>query len=246
LFFAACGKHSRAMTSDNISTLSPHKLRRIGVIGDIHCEHRRLEAALQFFQTEAAGQLDMVCAVGDIVDGPGDPNRTVALLQQYRVVTVRGNHERWLMTNEMRGLPDAQTRFDFDALAWVYLNRLPFSLKFETVAGRMLLCHGLGEDDMGGVWPFDDLMTLHSNYPLWRLAATKEFAFVVNGHTHHRLVRSFGEMTIINAGTLYRKHNPCFCLADFENSTVQYFDVDGDGSIEIAEQFPIPPKTNFE
>ncbi|MEP7340656.1 MAG: metallophosphoesterase [Acidobacteriota bacterium] len=232
------------MAQDNPSTLPPHKLRRIGVVGDIHCEDRRLEAALQFFQTEP---LDMVCAVGDIVDGPGDPNRTVALLQQHRVVTVRGNHERWLMTNEMRGLPDAQTRFDFDALAWVFLNRLPFSLKFETVAGRMLLCHGIGEDDMGGVWPFDNPLTLHSNYPLWRLAATGEFAFIVNGHTHYRLVRSFpapdGQMTIINAGTLYRKHNPCFCIADFENGFVQYFDVDGEGRIETAEQFPLPQKT---
>ncbi len=243
LFFTACGKHSRVMTQDNAPANQSPKLRRIGVIGDIHCEDRRLEAALQFFQTEP---LDLVCAVGDIVDGPGDPNRTVALLDQYRVVAVRGNHERWLMKNEMRGLPDAQTRFDFDALAWVYLNRLPFSLKFETVAGRLLLCHGLGEDDMGGVWPFDDLFTLHSNYPLWKMVATREFAFVVNGHTHQRLVRTFGEMTIINAGTLYRKHHPCFCIADFENSSVQYFNVDGEGRIEVAEQFPIPPKTIIE
>ena len=231
------------MAPGSVPNPPPHKLRRIGVIGDIHCEDRRLEAALQFFQTAPLGPLNLVCAVGDVVDGPGDPNRTIELLEQYRVVTVRGNHERWLMKNEMRGLPDAQTRFDFDALAWVFLNRLPLSLTFETVAGRMLLCHGLAEDDMGGVWPFDDLMTLHANYPLWRLAATREFAFVVNGHTHHRLVRTFGEMTIINAGTLYRKHKPCFCIADFENSFVQYFDVDGEGRIETAERFPIPPKT---
>lgn len=228
------------MTQDNAPANQSLTLRRIGVIGDIHCEDRRLEAALQFFKAQP---LDLVCAVGDIVDGPGDPNRTLALLSEHCVVAVRGNHERWLMKNEMRGLPEAQTRFDLDALAWVYLNRLPLLRKFETVAGRMLLCHGLGDDDMGGVWPFDDLFALHSNYPLWRLAATKEFAFVVNGHTHHRSVRSFGEMTIINAGTLYRKHNPCFCIADFEAGAVQFFNVDGEGRIEQAEEFPLPPKT---
>jgi predicted phosphodiesterase len=222
------------------------KLRRIGVLGDIHCEHRRLEAALQFFQSASAGALDLVCAVGDLVDGPGDPNRTIELLQQHRVVTVRGNHERWLMKNEMRGLPDAQTRFDFNALAWVFLNNLPLWLRFETVAGRMLLCHGLGEYDMGGVWPFDDTLTLHSNVALWQLVNAREFAFVVNGHTHRRLVRTFGEMTIINAGTLYRKHAPCFCIADFEQSFVQFFNVEGDGSIEVAEQYPLPPKSHIE
>lgn len=231
------------MTPDTAQPHSVQKLRRIGVLGDIHCEDRRLESALQFFQTQS---LDLICAVGDLVDGPGDPNRTIALLQQHRVFTVCGNHERWVMKNEMRGLPHAQTRFDFDALAWVYLHRLPTLLEFETVEGRMLLCHGLGEDDMAGVWPFDDLMTLHANLPLWTLAATKKYAFVVNGHTHHRLVKSFGEMTIINAGTLYRKHNPCFCVADFENGFVQYYNVDADGQIETAEQFPLPPKTNLE
>lgn len=229
------------MNTDDIARKNP--LKRIGVLGDIHCENARLAAALQFFQTQ---NLDMICAVGDIVDGPGDPNLTIELLQQHRVVAVRGNHERWLLKNEMRGLPDAQTRFDFNALSWVYINNLPAQLKFETIAGRMLLCHGLGADDMAGVWPFDDTMTLHSNYALWRLVNSEEFAFVVNGHTHQRLVISFGEMTIINAGTLYRKHKPCFCVADFERSFAQYFNVDSDGEIETAEVFPLPPKTNLQ
>ncbi len=224
-------------------TALKHPLKRIGVLGDIHCENARLAAALQFFQTQ---NLDMICAVGDMVDGPGDPNQTIELLQQHRVVAVRGNHERWLLKNEMRGLTDAQTRFDFSALSWVYLNNLPLRLKFETVAGRMLLCHGLGADDMAGVWPFDDTLTLHSNLALWQLVNSEEFAFVVNGHTHHRLVISFGEMTIINAGTLYRKHKPCFCIADFEQSSAQYFNVDAEGGIETAEVFPLPPKSNFQ
>ncbi len=226
------------MTTDYAASKSP--LKRIGVLGDIHCEDIRLAAALQFFQTQ---NLDMVCSVGDLVDGPGDPNRTIELLRLFNVVTVRGNHERWLMKNEMRGLPESQTRFDFDALAWVFLNRLPIELEFDTVAGRMLLTHGLRGDDMGGVWPFDNELTLHSNYPLWMMIASKKFAFVVNGHTHRRLVRGFGEMTIINAGTLYRKHDPCFCITDFEQLAVQYFNVDAEGRIETAEQISLPTKT---
>ncbi|MBS1788844.1 MAG: metallophosphoesterase family protein [Acidobacteria bacterium] len=237
MFYVACGKHS-GVTVDDMAFKPP--LKRIGVLGDIHCEDVRLAAALQFFQTQ---NLDLVCSVGDLIDGLGDPNRTIELLQQFRVVTVRGNHERWLMKNEMRGLPEAQSRFDFEALAWVFLNRLPIELEFETAAGRMLLTHGLRGDDMGGVWPFDDAMTLHSNYPLWTMVASKQFAFVVNGHTHRRLVRSFGEMTIINAGTLYRKHDPCFCIADFEQLVVQYFNVDAEGRIATAEQFSLPEKT---
>lgn len=234
MFSAACGKHSR------VTTDKTQPLKRIGVLGDIHCEDVRLAAALSFFQTQS---LDLICAVGDLVDGPGDPRRTVELLRQFQVVTVRGNHERWLLKNEMRGLPDAQTRFDFTALDWAFLNQLPLWLQFETVAGRMLLCHGLGADDMAGVWPFDNSLTLHANLVLWQLVNAGKFQFVVNGHTHHRLVRSFGELTIINAGTLYRKHSPCVCIADFEQLTVQYFNVDAEGRLETAEQFPLPTKT---
>ncbi len=237
--FAPCGKRLLVTTTE-ISSKLP--LKRIGVLGDIHCEDVRLAAALDFFQTQS---LDMVCSVGDIVDGPGDPNRTIELLKQFEVVTVRGNHERWLVRSEMRGLPEAQTRFDFDALAWVFLNRLPIELEFETVAGRMLLTHGLRGDDMGGVWPFDNELTLHSNYPLWMMVASKKFAFVVNGHTHRRLIRTFGEMTIINGGTLYRRDDPCFCIADFEQLVVNYFNVDAEGRIESAERFPLPSKSNL-
>lgn len=215
-------------------------LRRIGLLGDIHCEDIRLAAALEFLQAQP---LDLVCAVGDLVDGPGDPHCTIDLLRQFQVVTVRGNHERWLLKNEMRGLPDAQTRFDFTALDWAFLNQLPMWLTFETVAGRLLLCHGLGADDMAGVWPFDNSLTLHANLALWQLVNSAKFQFVVNGHTHHRLVRSFGELTIINAGTLYRKHNPCFGIADFDQLNVQFFNVDAQGRIEAAEQFPLPIKT---
>ena len=73
-------------------------LRRIGILGDIHCEDGRLAAALEFLQTQ---QLDLICAVGDIVDGPGDVNRTIDLLHEYQVIAVRGNHERWLFAGEI-------------------------------------------------------------------------------------------------------------------------------------------------
>jgi putative phosphoesterase len=223
----------------NAPPINTQTLRRIGVIGDIHCEDRRLAAALEFLQAQS---LDLICAVGDIIDGPGDPNRTITLLEQHRVVAVRGNHERWMVRNEMRGLPNAQSRFDFDALAWAFLNQLPLTRRFETVAGSMLLCHGLGDDDMAGVSPFDNTLMLHANIALWRLVNAGEYAFVINGHTHQRMVWTFGNLTIINAGTLYRKHHPCFCLVNFVQSFVQFFNVDAEGGITEAERFELPVK----
>ena len=220
----------RAVTIDSINT---GKLRRIGVLGDIHCEDGRLETALRFFKDQ---QLDLICSVGDIVDGPGDPNRTVELLIENDVVCVRGNHERWLAKSEMRGLPDANTFFDFKLSAWEFVTKLPTQRRFETVAGTMLLCHGLGEYDMGGVWPFDNALTLHTNHALWSLVNLREYDFVINGHTHRRLVQSFDDLTIINAGTLFREHAPCCLIVDFEGGEARYFNLPGEGRIEEAER----------
>ncbi|MBI1766213.1 MAG: metallophosphoesterase family protein [Acidobacteria bacterium] len=225
---------------------NPKLLRRIGLLGDIHCEDGRLAAALAFFQTQ---QLDLVCAVGDLVDGPGDVNRTIELLRAHQVIAVRGNHERWLFAGEMRSLPEVTSRFDLRSSAWEYLPQLPTLRRLETVAGRALLCHGLGADDMAGVWPADDVLRIHSNYPLWQLVSRREYRFVLNGHTHQRLVRSFGEagdeLTIINAGTLYRQHRPCVCVADFGAGTVQFFDLvaelaAGQFNLVAAETFRFP------
>ncbi len=222
------------MTVDK--TGNNERLRRIGVLGDIHCEDGRLETALEFFKTR---RLDLVCAVGDIVDGPGDPNRTVELLIENGVVCVRGNHERWLAKREMRGLPDASTYFDFKMHSWEFVTKLPLWRKFETVAGTLLLCHGLGDDDMAGVWPFDNVLTLHSNYALWRLVNSADFDFVVNGHTHHRLVQRFDHLTLINAGTLYREHRPCCCIVDFEAGVVEYFNLPGEGKVVEVEKIQL-------
>ncbi len=220
-----------------MSTQTQDKLRRIGLLGDIHCEDQLLETALNFMQT---AQLDLVCAVGDIVDGPGNANRAIELLVAHQVLAIRGNHERWLFAGEMRGLTDANSRFDLNAASWEFLPRLPVQRSLETVTGRALLCHGLAEDDMAGVWPDDTPLTLHSNIQLWRLVNSRKYEFILNGHTHNRMVRSFDHLTIINAGTLYRKHSPCFCIADFEAGFVRFYNFGFDGKAVEADLFHLP------
>ncbi|MBO0863202.1 MAG: metallophosphoesterase family protein [Chloracidobacterium sp.] len=208
-------------------------MRRVGVLGDIHCEDGRLETALRFFET--AG-LDLTCAVGDIVDGPGDPNRAIELLIEHGVECVRGNHERWLIKDEMRDLPDSNIYSDLKMSSLEFVKKLPLCRKFETVAGVALLCHGIGEYDMAGVWPEDDILKLHSNYALWKLVNLREYDFVINGHTHRRLVRKFDGLTMINAGTVFRMHDPCCLIVDFEARVAEYFNLPGEDKIVEAER----------
>ena len=223
----------RSVTVDNVKTGG---LRRVGVLGDIHCEDGRLETALRFFE---AVRLDLICSVGDIVDGPGDPNRAIDLLIEHDVACVRGNHERWLLKGEMRDLPDSNTYFDLKTSSLEFVKRLPMWLKFETAAGAMLLCHGLGEYDMAGVRPGDDKLTLLSNDALWELVYSQEYDFVISGHTHRRLVQKFDDLTLINAGTLFRKHDPCCLVVDFDAGVAEYFNLPGEDKIVEAEKIEL-------
>ena len=73
-------------------------LSLVGLLGDIHAEDRLLEQALGVFRE--TGVTDVLC-VGDVVDGEGDPNRCFDLLQDHGVICVAGNHERWMLSNDI-------------------------------------------------------------------------------------------------------------------------------------------------
>lgn len=86
--------------------------------------------------------------MGDVVDGPDDPDACTALLRSHGVATVRGNHDRWVLDGVLRDLPDAHA---LDALAPEtvgYLRSLPGSLEIELAGGPdILVCHGLLDNE---------------------------------------------------------------------------------------------------
>ncbi len=216
--------------------LSTRPITRAGLLGDLHAEDAALSLALRVFADEG---VDRVLAVGDICDGPGDVDRCCALLAEANAAVVRGNHERWLLAGTMRELPDATLTLGAEARA--YLAGLPVTMRMETVAGELLLCHGLGDDDMGSVDP-DDWYSVAHDERLHELLAREEPLVVVNGHTHRRLVWCKEQVSLLNAGTLYRNHDPCFAIVDFGVREVTYFDLRSRGARAIrGEAVPIPP-----
>jgi predicted phosphodiesterase len=66
-------------------------LRRLGVIGDVHCESATLGRVLGVL---GSMNLDVILCVGDLVDGPGDADATLRMLQARGVECVAGNHDR--------------------------------------------------------------------------------------------------------------------------------------------------------
>src|SRR5882724_11084143 len=152
------------------------------------------DEALEF----ALGELKTLGAetllqVGDIADGPGDLSRSIALLRE--------------------AAPGALT----------YLMDLPVTREFRSPRGHVLLCHGLGTNDMAGVKPDHEGYDITSNTELQQLIMERRYRFVLNGHTHRAMLRTFGPLSIINAGTLLRDGERCFTFIDFERGELVRF-----------------------
>lgn len=221
-------------------------MKRIGYLGDIHAEDERLEIALQKLSLE---NVDIIVAVGDIVDGLGDIERTVALLRDYGVSGVRGNHDRWFLSDQVRELPDAHERHQVSPLVVEWLAALPPMIELPTAAGNVLVCHGLGLDDMASIKPWDDLITIRENLSFRKLCRGSSAKFIINGHSHMRMVRTIEDRVVINAGALCRDHDPSFGLVDFETSTVYVWTIAPDcsyGEIERILFDESPPSTRRE
>jgi predicted phosphodiesterase len=210
---------------------------RLGLIGDIHAEDELLERILRFL---ARSSVRNVFAVGDVADGIGSLERCRELLVAHQVLTVRGNHDRWLVDGTLRELPDAMPVEALSDASREFLRSLPAMAEILTPHGLALLCHGLGTNDMAELKPDDEGYALSSNLVLQNLLAQKTYAFVLNGHTHQAMVRHLGGLTIINAGTLRRGDRPCLAVVDFEQGFAELWQFDA-GQMEprAVGSFPL-------
>ncbi|MEG4207720.1 metallophosphoesterase family protein [Microcoleus sp. Pol7_A1] len=205
----------------------------IGVIGDIHAEEQLLEKTVAFLNSQ---KVDKILCVGDIVDGSGDANQCCNILKREEILVVLGNHDRWLLKNEMRNLKEATQPDSLSVISQSFLSSLPSTIEFPTPHGLALLCHGIGENDMARLTPGDYGYAIEVNIDIQNLIRGRKYRYVINGHTHYKMVRHFGNLTIINAGTLKYEHEPGFLVIDFVQQFVQFYKFFENAGIEEAER----------
>jgi predicted phosphodiesterase len=208
---------------------SPLVHTRIGVVGDIHTEADVLAWALDVLHAQ---KVERIFATGDIVDGPqhgAGVVRACKLLRDADVLTVQGNHDRWLLDNDRRDFPDATFLDEIDAETKAFLQKLPRSLEIMTPLGLMLFGHGLGIDDMAGVYPYDHGPALSDNVQLQALLHARHYQLVLSGHTHRRMVRKVDNVYFINAGAIKVTREPCCLVLDFNLRKATFYDYAADG-----------------
>jgi predicted phosphodiesterase len=210
------------------------RVTRVAAIGDIHTEDATLARVLAFLADQrpdsidaidAVDSIDAIVAVGDIVDGPGDPDRCCELLIRHGVSCVRGNHDRWFREDRFHDLPDKTRRDQLSPRHRRFIDELPATRSFDTPGGKLLVCHGVGADDMNFLRPDDHGYALDSNVELQALIANGEYRYMLGGHTHRHMVRRFGELVVINAGTLHRDFPQCVAVLDFGCDSFVFHDI---------------------
>ncbi|HEX4354735.1 MAG TPA: metallophosphoesterase family protein, partial [Polyangiales bacterium] len=207
----------------------PFVQTRIGVIGDIHTEAGILAWAIDQLREQ---RVQRIFATGDIADGPQHGEGVIEscrLLRQFDVLTVLGNHDRWMLDNERRDFPDATFVDELNEPTRAYLQSLPVSLDIMTPSGLMVLGHGLGDDDMAGLYPHDHGPALSDNVVLQTLLRGSHYQLVLSGHTHRRMVRKLDGVTFINAGSIKSNREPCCLILDFVERIAKFIDYAADG-----------------
>lgn len=201
---------------------SPAPLRRFAALGDLHAEDARLEKILIWLSGQ---RVDALLSVGDIVDGAGSLDRCVALLAARAAIVVRGNHERWLLEDPFACQPQFIAP---DSLA--FISALPVSRRLPTVRGDLLLCHGVGDNDMVRLHPEHQETSRAATNALDILLAEPTLRLVVAGHTHRRMVRRFERtdgppLVFINPGTVHRGYPGSFAVVDLDRGEVEFYEV---------------------
>ena len=175
-------------------------MHRIGIIGDLHAEHERLELALEYLNGVG---VDAIICTGDIPDGRGNLDRCCELLRQAHVLSVAGNHDRWFLQDKVRHVDSAHLRHEARAETVAYIEQLPKTRILCTSAGSLILCHGMLDDDLAKIWPGSENASSRCSAALDELLAEPDPPrFIVNGHMHFRTVIDFPNTQVINAGTL--------------------------------------------
>ena len=228
-------------------------IHRAGLIGDVHGQLPALRAALAFLKTQPG--LDVLLCTGDLPERNSDSLTDIAvqcakILDEEGVLTVRGNHDRWKLSD-----------LGADDPGFVFLASLPTTRDFSTPLGPAMLCHGLGRDDMNGLGR-DDMNGLGRDdmNGLYRdthghdrirhqIGLAKLMAFesiyphrlLIAGHTHQRMVARFGEVTVLNAGALEVKTDPpTVGIVDFDRREARFFDIDPtSGAVTEAEIYAL-------
>ncbi|GLY03041.1 DNA methylase [Actinoplanes sp. NBRC 101535] len=179
-----------------------HGLVRIAMISDVHGNLPALRAVLAAIEGENA---DLTVNLGDLLSGYVLPASTADALIAAGLVTVRGNHERQVLTFpvERMGMADRTAHEAIDARHREWMASLPATVE---PAPRVLAFHGTPADDLQYLMhtvDADGARPATQAEVLERLGDVSGYDLLLCGHTHLAgSMRLPGGALVVNPGSV--------------------------------------------
>ncbi len=175
---------------------------RFAAIADIHGNFRALEAVLAEIRSSG---IDDIVNLGDCFSGPLDAGKVGDLLLATEMVTVRGNHDRYLIDRDVSDMEisDSVAYRQMSKAHLDWIRTLPTSLVYREEA---YLCHATPDDDnlywLEQVSP-EGLVSLKPIEAIEALAAGIDQPLILAAHSHiPRMVRLRDGRLIVNPGSV--------------------------------------------
>lgn len=174
---------------------------RFAAIADIHGNVDALRATLNDIDAQGVGAL---VNLGDLYSGPLAARLTSEVLAAHPMITIRGNHDRYLITQDplRMGASDRCAYEELPQDALQALHGLPPSLRL----GDVFLCHGTPTDD--DTYWLEEVRPDRTAGPrpvgmVAQMAGGIDCGLMLCAHTHRpRLLRLRDGRLIVNPGSV--------------------------------------------
>lgn len=179
---------------------------RLAFLSDIHGNYYALKAVLEYLTREDEPAYDRIICLGDILAGHGGNEKVIALLNEYNVELIQGNHDGKHVPWET--IPEKHMELMKCIVEWdeenisaeirERLGRLPKTLSLPLMDGRTLLAFHSNPDDLWDMVNGDDVTSERMKEVYGPLNGD----VLVYGHYHQNHVMEFQGKLLINAGSV--------------------------------------------
>ena len=181
------------------------------VIADIHGNVDALRAVLADIRDQGTST---ILNLGDHFSGPLAAGETADLICNHDMLSIRGNHDRWLIeiSPDQQSGSEAAAYRQLSAAHLLWLQQLPATM----VLGDILMCHGTPGSDTDYLMErinADGEIHLDSSECIARRAGSTGATLILCGHTHvARRIDLPDGRTVLNPGSVgcpgYISDNP--------------------------------------
>lgn len=201
------------------------------VISDIHGNNHSFKSFLNI-QSRYKNDYELLF-LGDFIGYYYGPDEIIDFFREGNITCLLGNHDKYFLDilDGKLSLDDCVKKYGrsyemaLDQISTEnvkFLRQLNYNKTLTHANKKVYTCHGSPIDNLEGrIYPDTDLSVFE--------AAVKNFDYVITGHTHHKMNRTFGSTVFLNPGSLGQQRDGKGCsymLLDLQKDSYSFHTVD--------------------